>query len=42
MRYSVQTRDLISNKIADKIMKVSKNWQQNNSGTVANEHNKKT
>ena len=42
MRYSVQTRDLISNKIAYKIMKVWKNSQQNNSGTVANEHNKET
>ena len=34
------TGDLIGNKIADKIMKVSKNLQQNNSETVTNEHDK--
>ena len=34
------TADLIGNEIANKIMKVSKNWQQNNSETVANEHDK--
>ena len=32
--------DLIGNKIADKIKKVSKTSQQNNSETVANEHDK--
>ena len=34
------TGDLIVNKIADKITKVSKNSSQNNSGTVTNEHDK--
>ena len=34
------TGDLISNKIANKITKVSKNSQQNNSETVTNERNK--
>ena len=34
------TGDLISNKIASKITKVSKNLQQNNSETVINEHDK--
>ena len=33
------TGDLIGNKIADKITKVLKTLQQNNSETVANEHN---
>ena len=32
------TGDLISNKIADRITKVSKNSEQNNSETVTNEH----
>ena len=32
------TDDLIGNKIADKITKVSKNAQQNNSETFINEH----
>ena len=32
------TGDLIGNKIADRIMKVSKTSQQNNSETVTNEH----
>ena len=32
------TGDLIGNKIATKITKVSKNSQQNNSETVTNEH----
>ena len=35
------TGDLIGNKIADKIMKVSKNLQQNNSETAVHEHNQK-
>ena len=34
------TGDLICNKIANKITGVSKNLQQNNSGTVTNEHDK--
>ena len=34
------TGDLIGNKIADTITKVSKNSQQNNSETVTNEHDK--
>ena len=34
------TGDLIGNKSADKITKVSKNSQQNNSETVTNEHDK--
>ena len=34
------TGDLIGNKIADKIRKVSKNLQQNNLETVTNEHDK--
>ena len=34
------TGDLIGNKIADRIAKVSKNSQQNNSETVTNEHEK--
>ena len=34
------TGDLIGNKIADKIAKVSKTSQQNNSETVTNQHNK--
>ena len=36
------TGDLIGNKIADKITKVSKNSQQNNSETVTNDHDKET
>ena len=32
------TRDLIGNKIIDRITKVPKNSQQNNSKTVINEH----
>ena len=41
----IQTRaestvDLIGDKIADRITKVSKNWQENNSETVTNEHDK--
>ena len=32
--------DLIGNKIADRITKVSKNLQQNNSETVTNGHHK--
>ena len=32
------TGDLISNKIADRITKVSKNSEQNNSEAVTNEH----
>ena len=32
--------DLIDNKIADRMMKVSKNSQQNNSETVTKEHDK--
>ena len=32
--------DLIGNKIAYKITKVSNNWQQNNSGTVTNDNDK--
>ena len=35
------TVDLIGNKIADKITKVSKNSQQNNSETVMSDHDKK-
>ena len=34
------TGDLIGNKIANKITRVSKNSRQNNSGTVPNEHDK--
>ena len=34
------TGDLISNKIANRIAKVSKTLQQNNSKTVANKHDK--
>ena len=34
------TSHLIGNKIADKISKVSKNSQQNNSETVTNEHDR--
>ena len=34
------TGDLIGNKIADKITKVSRNSQQNNSKTVTNENDK--
>ena len=34
------TGDLIGNKIANRITKVSKRSQQNNSGLVTNEHNK--
>ena len=34
------TGDLIGNKITDKITKVSKNSQQNNSETVTNENDK--
>ena len=34
------TGDCIGNKVADKIMKVSKNSQQNNSDTIANENDK--
>ena len=34
------TSYFIGNKIADKITKVSKNSQQNNSETVTNEHDK--
>ena len=34
------TGDLIGDKIANKITKVSQNSQQNNSGTVTNEHDK--
>ena len=34
------TGDLIGNKIANKITKLSKNSQQNNSETVTNEHDK--
>ena len=34
------TGDLIDNKIANRITKVSKDLQQNNSETVANEHDK--
>ena len=34
------TSDLIGNKIVDRITKVSKNSQQNNSGSVTNEHDK--
>ena len=33
--------DLIGNNIANRITKVSKNSQQNNSKTVTNEHDKK-
>ena len=36
-----KTGDLIGNKIADNITRVSKNQQQNNSETVTNEHDKK-
>ena len=35
------TGDLTGNKIANKITQLSKNLQQNNSGTVTNEHDKK-
>ena len=31
---------MIDNKIADKITEVSKNFQQNNSETITNEHDK--
>ena len=34
------TGDLIGNKIADRITKVSKSLQQNHSETVTNEHDK--
>ena len=37
---SEATGDLVGNKIADKITKISKNLQQNNSETVKNEHDK--
>ena len=37
---SEETDDAIRNKIASKIMVVSKNSQQNNSETVTNEHDK--
>ena len=36
------TGDLIGNTITDKITKISKTSQRNNSGTVAKEHNKET
>ena len=36
------TGGLIGNKIANKITKLSKNSQQNNSKTVTNEHDKET
>ena len=35
-----ETGDLIGNKIADRITKVSKRFQQNNSETVTHEHDK--
>ena len=35
------TGDLIGNKYANKIMKVSRNLPQNNSETITNEHGKK-
>ena len=35
------TGDYIGNEITDKIMKISKTLEQNNSETVTNEHNKK-
>ena len=35
------SRDLIGNNIANRITKVSKNSQQNNSKIVTNEHDKK-
>ena len=38
---SEATGDLIGNKIASRITKVSKNSQQNNSETITNEHDKK-
>ena len=31
---------MIGNKVDNRISKVSRNWQQNNSETVANEHGK--
>ena len=34
------TGGLIGNKVGDRITKVSKNLEQNNSDTVANEHDK--
>ena len=39
-KISEATGDLIGNKIANKIMGVSKNRQKSNSETVANEHDK--
>ena len=38
---SEEACDLVSNKIADKILKVSKNSPHNNSETVTNKHDKK-
>ena len=35
-----ETGDLIDNKVAERVTKVSKNLQQNNSETVTNEHDK--
>ena len=37
-----ETGDLIGNKIADKITKILKTSQQNNSETIINEHDKET
>ena len=39
-RVAEATGDLIANKIANKITRVSKNSQQNNLKTVTNEHEK--
>ena len=39
-RVAEATGDLIANKIANKITRVSKNLQQNNLKTVTNEHEK--
>ena len=35
-----ETGDLVDNKVSERVTKVSKNLQQNNSETVTNEHDK--
>ena len=41
MTMAEPTGNLIGNKIANRITKKIKNSQQNNSGTITNEHDKK-
>ena len=41
-KYQQDSRVLIGNIIANRITKVLKNYQQNNSETVTNEHDKET